>query len=38
MVDTPVVAKDELKKVAAKGEEFRNMDEHRIDINQLALR
>ncbi len=38
MVDTPELKKDELKKVQTKGEGYRNMDEHRIDINQLALR
>jgi sodium/potassium-transporting ATPase subunit alpha len=38
MVDKVDLAKDELKKVQTKGEGYRNMDEHRIDLNQLALR
>jgi sodium/potassium-transporting ATPase subunit alpha len=37
-VRTSELQKDELKKVASKGEDYRNMDEHRIELNQLALR
>ena len=33
MVDKPELHKDELKKVQAKGEGYKNMDEHRIDLN-----
>jgi hypothetical protein len=33
-----VIPKDELKKVQAKGEGYRNMDEHKIDLQQLATR
>lgn len=33
IVDKPVLQKDELKKVQVKGEGYRNMDEHRIDLN-----
>lgn len=38
VVDEARLDKDELKKVQSKGEDYRNMDEHRIDLNQLALR
>lgn len=31
-VDTPSINKDELKKVAIKGEGYRNMDEHRLEL------
>lgn len=39
IVDAPSTNKpDQLKKVQAKGEDYRNMDEHRVDLNSLAKR